>query len=309
MIESRRFGNAGLKTPPLILGGNVFGWTADAATSFAVLDAFVAGGGSMIDTADVYARWMPGNKGGESERIIGDWLARRGPTDRVLIATKVGAEGGLSAANIESRVNGSLKRLRVERIDLLYAHRDDPNTPLEETLETFERLVRAGKVGTLGASNYDAARLETAAHIAEERGFVGFSVLQSKYNLVERGELEGDLLRVARRRGIDVCAYYALANGYLTGKYRSEADVSKSPRGESVKKYMAGNGPRVLAALDGVAHETGHTSAQVALAWIAAKIAAPIASATSVAQVEELLGAMQLQLNATQIAALDAASA
>ena len=146
MIEFRRFGNAGLKTPPLILGGNVFGWTADAATSFAVLDAFAAGGGSMIDTADVYSRWMPGNKGGESEAIIGDWLARRGRTDSVLIATKVGAEGGLSAANIESRVNGSLKRLRVERIDLLYAHRDDPNTPLEETLEAFERLVRAGKV-------------------------------------------------------------------------------------------------------------------------------------------------------------------
>jgi aryl-alcohol dehydrogenase-like predicted oxidoreductase len=225
----------------------------------------------------------------------------------VLIATKVGAEGGLSAANIESRVNGSLKRLRVERIDLLYAHRDDPNTPLEETLEAFERLVRAGKVGTLGASNYDAARLEEAAQIAEERGFVRFSVLQSKYNLVERGELEGDLLRAARRRGIDVCAYNALANGYLTGRYRSKADLSKSPRGESVKKYMAS--PRVLAALDQVAHETGHTSAQVALAWIAAKIAAPIASATSVVQVEELVGAMALQLNAEQIAALDAASA
>ena len=309
MIEFRRFGNAGLKTPPLILGGNVFGWTADATTSFAVLDAFVAGGGRMIDTADVYSRWMPGNKGGESETIIGDWLARRGRTDSVLIATKVGAEGGLSAANIETRVNGSLKRLRVERIDLLYAHRDDPNTPLEETLEAFERLVRAGKVGTLGASNYDAVRLEAAALIAEERGVVGFSVLQSKYNLLERGELEGDLLRVARRRGIDVCAYYALANGYLTGKYRNEADLSKSARGESVGKYMAGNGPRALAALDGVANETGHTSAQVALAWIAAKIAAPIASATSVAQVEELLGAMELQLNATQIAALDAASA
>ena len=232
MIEFRRFGNAGLKTPPLILGGNVFGWTADATTSFAVLDAFVAGGGRMIDTADVYSysRWMPGNKGGESETIIGDWLARRGRTDRVLIATKVGAEGGLSAANIETRVNGSLKRLRVERIDLLYAHRDDPNTPLEETLEAFERLVRAGKVGTLGASNYDAVRLEAAALIAEERGVVGFSVLQSKYNLLERGELEGDLLRVARRRGIDVCAYYALANGYLTGKYRNKADLSKSTR-------------------------------------------------------------------------------
>ena len=238
MIELRPLGNAGLKTSPLILGGNVFGWTVDASTGFAVLEAFVAGGGRMIDTADVYSRWAPGNKGGESETIIGDWPARRDRTDRVLIATKVGAEGGLSASNIERRVNSSLKRLRVERIDLLYAHRDDPNTPLEETLEAFERLVRAGKVGTLGASNYDAARLEAAAQIAEERGFAGFSVLQSNYNLLERRELEGDLLRVARRRGIDVCAYYALANGYLTGKYRDKADLSKSARGESVGKYM-----------------------------------------------------------------------
>jgi aryl-alcohol dehydrogenase-like predicted oxidoreductase len=308
MVELRRFGNAGLKTAPLILGGNVFGWTADAATSLAVLDAFVAGGGRMIDTADVYSRWAPGNKGGESETLIGDWLARRGHTDDVLIATKIGAEGGLSASNIERSVNGSLKRLRVERIDLLYAHRDDPNTRLEETLETFERFVRAGKIGTLGASNYDAARLDAAAQVAEQCGFLGYSVLQSKYNLLERSELEGDLLAVARRHGIDVCAYYALANGYLTGKYRSTADLSKSSRGERVRQYMAGKGPRVLAALDQVGQETGHTVAQVALAWIAGKIAAPIASATGVAQVEELCGAMEVELSAKQIAFLDEAS-
>jgi aryl-alcohol dehydrogenase-like predicted oxidoreductase len=306
MIELRRFGNAGIEIPPLILGGNVFGWTADTQTSFAVLDAFAAGGGRMIDTADVYSRWAPGNRGGESETIIGDWLARRGRSDDVLIATKVGAEGGLSAAKIESAVDGSLKRLRVERIDLLYAHRDDPNTPLEETLDAFERLIRTGKVGTLGASNYSAARLDSAAQIAAQRGVLGFSVLQSKYNLLERGELEGALVGVARRRGIDVCGYYALANGYLTGKYRISADLSKSSRGERVRKYMAGNGPRVLAALDQVAKETDHSVAQVALAWVAAKITAPIASATSVAQVEELLGAMDLQLSGRQIAALDA---
>jgi aryl-alcohol dehydrogenase-like predicted oxidoreductase len=309
MVKLRRFGNSGLETPPLILGGNVFGWTADAATSFAVLDAFVAGGGRMIDTADVYSRWVAGHKGGESETIIGDWLARRGRTDNVLIATKVGADGGLSAANIETRVNGSLKRLGVERIDLLYAHRDDSNTPLDESLEAFERLVRAGKVGTLGASNYSSARLEEAARIAEERRFIGFSVLQSNYNLLERNELEGDLLRAARRCGIDVCAYYALANGYLTGKYRSAADLSKSRRGERVRTYMEGGGPRVLAALDQIAEETGHTVAQVALAWIAARITAPIASATSVAHVEELLGALDLELGPQQISALDAASA
>jgi aryl-alcohol dehydrogenase-like predicted oxidoreductase len=309
MVRLRRFGNGGLETPPLILGGNVFGWTVDAATGFAVLDAFVAGGGRMIDTADVYSSWAPGNRGGESEAIIGDWLARRGRMDDVLIATKVGAEGGLSAANIESHVNGSLKRLRVERIDLLYAHRDDPNTSLDETLEAFERFVRAGKVRTLGASNYHAARLEAAVAIAQERGWIGFSVLQANYSLVERRDLEGDLLAVARRRGIDVCAYYALANGYLTGKYRSTADLSKSSRGQRVRKYMEGNGPRVLAALDQVAKETGHTLAQVALAWVAAKITAPIASATSVAQVEELVGAIELELNREQVAALDAASA
>jgi aryl-alcohol dehydrogenase-like predicted oxidoreductase len=309
MIELRPFGNAGLQTPPLILGGNVFGWTADAATSFAVLDAFVAGGGRMIDTADVYSVWAPGNKGGESETIIGSWLARRGRTDDVLIATKVGMEGGLSATNIETRVDGSLKRLGLDRIDLLYAHRDDPDTPLDETLEAFERLVRAGKVRTLGASNYDAARLEAAAKIGQLHGWTGFSVLQADYSLVERSELEGDLLRVTRRRGIDACAYYALASGYLTGKYRSTADLSKSSRGDAVRKYVEGKGPRVLAVLDRVADETGATQAQVALAWVASKITAPIASATNVRQVEELLGAMELKLGAEHIAALDKASA
>jgi aryl-alcohol dehydrogenase-like predicted oxidoreductase len=308
--EVRRFGSGGLETPPLILGGNVFGWTVDVATSSAVLDAFMAGGGRMIDTADVYSSWVPGNKGGESETIIGNWLARRGGgRDDVQIATKVGAEDGLSATNIERRVNGSLKRLQVERIDLLYAHRDDPNTPIEETLEAFERLVHAGKVGALGASNYNAPRLEAATKIAEEHGWSGFSVLQTNYSLVERSELEGNLLGVARRRGIDVCAYYALANGYLTGKYRSTADLSKSSRGERVRKYMDGNGPSVLAALGQVAEETGHTLAQVALAGVGTKVTAPIASATSVAQVEELLGAMDLELSAAQVAVLDAASA
>jgi len=211
MSNLRRFGSGGLTTPPLILGGNVFGWTADTARSFAVLDAFVAGGGRMVDTADVYSAWAPGNEGGESESIIGDWLAKRGRRGDLLIATKVGWEGGLSAANIEKRVNGSLKRLRVDCIDLLYAHRDDQNTPLEETLEAFERLVRTEKVRTLGASNYSGPRLEKATKVAEKLHLTGFSVLQSNYNLLHRHELEGDLLAVARQRKIDVCGYYALA--------------------------------------------------------------------------------------------------
>jgi aryl-alcohol dehydrogenase-like predicted oxidoreductase len=309
MLRLRRFGSGGLMTPPLILGGNVFGWTADAATSFSILDAFVAAGGRMIDTADVYSAWVQGNKGGESETIIGEWLAQRGRSEDVLIATKVGAQGGLSAANIESRVHGCLKRLGVDRLDLLYAHRDDQETPLEETLEAFERLVHAGTVRTLGASNYSASRLEEATKIAEKRGLTGFSVLQTNYSLVERRELESELLPVARRRHIDVCGYYALASGYLTGKYRSMDDLSKSARGQVVRKYLEGSGPRVLTALDKVAAETGHTLAQVALAWVAAKITAPIASATSVAQVQEMLGAMNLELSDAQVAVLDAASA
>jgi aryl-alcohol dehydrogenase-like predicted oxidoreductase len=308
MSTLRRFGSGGLAIPPLILGGNVFGWTADRARSFAVLDAFVAGGGRMVDTADVYSAWAPGNKGGESESIIGDWLAKRGRSGDVLIATKVGAQGGLSAANVETRVNASLKRLRVDCVDLLYAHKDDQDTPLEETLEAFERLVRAGKVRTLGASNYSGSRLEAAAKIAEKLHLTGYSVLQTNYSLLHRPELEGDLLAVARRRNIDICGYYALANGYLTGKYRNREDLLKSPRGEGVRKYMEGNGPSVLAALERIASRTGHTLAQVSLAWVAVKIAAPIASATSVTQVEELLGALNLELTDEQVAALDTAS-
>jgi aryl-alcohol dehydrogenase-like predicted oxidoreductase len=263
----------------------------------------------MIDTADVYSAWATGNKGGESETIIGEWLAQRGRSEDVLIATKVGAQGGLSAANIETRVHACLKQLGVDCIDLLYAHKDDRDTPIEESLEAFERFVQAGKVRTLGASNYSASRLEAAAKVAKKLGLAGFSLLQTNYNLLERRELEGELLAVARRHHIDVCGYYGLASGYLTGKYRSTDDLSKSPRGGVVRKYLEGDGPRVLAALEQVATETSHTSAQVALAWIAAKITAPIASATTVVQVEELLGAMNLELSDKQVAALDAASA
>jgi hypothetical protein len=310
MVEQKPLGTSGLLTPPLILGGNVFGWTADEPTSFRILDAFVAGGGVMIDTADVYAAWVPGLKGGESESVIGTWLARRGRRDDVAIATKVGFIGGLSAANIERAVEGSLRRLRTDRIDLYYAHRDDADVPLEETLVAFDKLVRAGKVGALGASQITAPRLEAALDISTANGWTSYSVLQAGYSLLDR-TIEIDLVPFARRRGLGVATFYSLANGYLTGKYRSPADLGKSVRGDRVAAYLDGNGPHVLAALDEIAAELNATPAQIALAWTAAQpgITAPLASATSVEQVEELLGCLRLRLTAEQIGRLDRALA
>ena len=310
MPEMRTLGSSGLVTPPLIFGGNVFGWTADEKASFDLLDRFVAAGGTMIDTADTYSAWKPGNKGGESETIIGDWLARRGRRDDVLIATKVGFAGGLGSANIERAIDGSLRRLRTDYVDLYYAHRDDQEVPLEETLEAFDRLVKAGKVRALGASQIEAERLEQALDISEGNGWTGYSVLQTWYSLVERPRYEDALAGVVASRGLGMCAFFALANGYLTGKYRSREDLGKSVRSDRVEEYMDGSGPRVLAALDAVAAETGATPAQVALAWTAAQptVTAPLASARTFEQLEELLGGLDLELSATQIAALDAAS-
>jgi aryl-alcohol dehydrogenase-like predicted oxidoreductase len=307
----RTLGSSGLATPPLILGGNVFGWTADEATSFSILDRFVAAGGTMVDTADTYSAWAPGNKGGESETIIGKWLARRGRRDDVLVATKVGFDGGLGAANIERAIEGSLRRLRTDYVDLYYAHRDAPDVPLEETLEAFGKLVRAGKVRALGASQIEAERLERALDISAEAGWTGYSVLQTWYSLVERPKYEDALAGVVERRGLGMCAFFALANGYLTGKYRSDADLGKSVRSDRVEEYVNGRGPEVLTALDAVAAETGATAAQVALAWTAAQptVTAPLASARSLDQLEELLGSLELELSGEQIAALNAASA
>jgi hypothetical protein len=304
-------GASGLATPPLILGGNVFGWTADAATSFAVMDRFAAAGGTMIDTADTYSAWAPGNKGGESETIIGDWLARRRRRDDVLIATKVGFAGGLGAKNIASAIDGSLRRLRTDYVDLYYAHRDDPDVPLEETLEAFEKLVKAGKVRALGASQIEPDRLERALAISRDAGWTGYSVLQTWYSLVERPKYEDGLRDVVARHGLGMCAFFALANGYLTGKYRSDADLGKSVRSDRVEEYMRGNGPQVLEALDEVAAETGATAAQVALAWTAAQpaVTAPLASARTMEQLEELLGSLELELSKDQLARLDGASA
>jgi aryl-alcohol dehydrogenase-like predicted oxidoreductase len=316
-MRTRALGGSGLEVPPLVFGGNVFGWTADRDTSFRLLDACVEAGLNAIDTADVYSAWVPGHRGGESESVIGAWLKERpGMRDRVLILTKCGMEmpgqgKGLSPAWIARSAEDSLRRLGVERIDLYQAHRDDPETPLEETLGAFDRLVKAGKVRAIGASNYSAARLRAALEASERHGLPRFESMQPHYNLMER-EIEADLLPLCRERGLGVIPYFALASGFLTGKYRSEADLDQSPRGRrSVAKYMGERGTRVLAALDAVAARVGATPAQVALAWQMAKpgITAPISSATSLEQLRDLAQAAALELDAAAEAALDAASA
>ncbi|HEU0044256.1 aldo/keto reductase [Sphingomonas sp.] len=307
----RRLGATELTIAPLVLGGNVFGWTADKAASFAVLDAFVAGGGTMVDTADVYSAWAPGHKGGESETVIGEWLKRSGKRDRVLIATKVGmlpGEGGakLAPARIAAACDASLRRLGVERIDLYYAHQDDETVAQEEYLAAFARLVEAGKVSVLGASNFTAARLRSANALAAAAGRPRFDVLQPEYNLVARDKFTGELQRYCVEADVGALPYYGLASGFLTGKYRSAADAGKSVRGGRMAGLLAGNGTPVLAAMDQVAAETGATLGQIALAWLIAQpgVTAPIASATSVAQLEELLPAMTLELSAEQLGRL-----
>jgi aryl-alcohol dehydrogenase-like predicted oxidoreductase len=314
MTETRRLGSSQLHTPKLCLGGNVFGWTADKTTSFAVLDAFVDAGGTLIDTADVYSAWVPGHQGGESETVIGEWLKSSGKT--VGVATKVGmlpGEGGekLNPARIVAACDASLKRLGVEQIALYYAHQDDDATPQEAYMEAFAKLVAAGKVATLGASNFHAARLKSANDIARAAGGPHFEVLQPEYNLVSRHKFEGELQDYCVEHNIGVLPYYGLASGFLTGKYRSADDLGKSVRGGRMGELLEGKGKAVLAAMDAVAAETGATLAQIALAWLAAQpgVTAPIASATSVQQLQELLPAMDLTLSADQLDRLDAAGA
>ena len=310
----RPLGKSGLSTPPLVLGGNVFGYTADRAASFAVLDAFVAGGGTMIDTADIYSAWVPGHKGGESETMIGAWLKQRGRRDDVLIATKVGmmaGEGGegLAPTRIAAAVEASLTRLGTDYIDLYYAHQDDPATPMDASIGALDGLVKAGKVRALGASNFGARRLDEALSVAAHGDLTPYTVLQPEYNLVARASFEGPIQQLVVKRGVGVLPYFGLAAGFLTGKYRTVADLEGRERGDSVKQYLNARGLNVIGAMDLIARENGATHAQIALAWLATQpgITAPIASATSVAQVEELLGAMRLELSAEQIAALDAA--
>lgn len=310
-MQKRALGRSGLSIAPLVLGGNVFGWTADEATSHRVLDAFVAGGFDMVDSADVYSAWVPGHTGGESETVIGTWLKARGRRDDVMIATKVGmwpARPGLKADNIVAACEDSLRRLQTDYIDLYQSHRDDAEAPQDETAEAFDRLVRAGKVRALGASNFDAARLASA--LESQAGKARYDSLQPAYNLMDRG-IEGPLLDLCIAQHVGVISYYGLASGFLTGKYRSEADLTKSPRGGAAKKHLGTErGQKVLAALDQVAAETGATPAQAALAWVMARpgLTAPIASATSVDQLEELMGAARLTLSDAQMATLTAAS-
>ncbi len=313
-MEHRPLGRSGLTIAPLMLGGNVFGWTADETTSHAILDAFVAGGFNAIDTADVYSAWVPGNTGGDSEKVIGTWLKGRGRRDEVIIATKVGmwpAQPGLSAANIVSACEGSLARLQTDYIDLYQSHRDDAETPQDESLEAYSRLVKAGKVRAIGASNFEAARLDSALEISAAKALPRYDTLQPAYNLMDR-RVEGSLQQLCLDETVSIISYYGLASGFLTGKYRSLADLGKSPRGGGMKKHLEGErGPKVLAALDAAAAELSATPAQVALAWVMARpaVAAPIASATSIAQLNELMGAAHLALDPAHIARLDAASA
>lgn len=315
-MNKRRLGSSDLRIAPLVLGGNVFGWTADRDASFAVLDAFVAGGGTMIDTADVYSAWVPGHKGGESETMIGEWLRTSGKRDDVLIATKVGmlpGEGGekLSPARIGAACDASLRRLGTDRIDLYFAHQDDEATPQEVVLEAFAALVEAGKVRVLGASNFHAARLKSANEAARAAGLPRYDALQPEYNLVSRTKFEGELQDYSVEQNVGVVPYYGLASGFLTGKYRSEADLSKSVRGGRMGDLLQGRGKAVLDAMDAVAAETGASLAQIALAWLIAQdgVTAPIASATSAAQVEELMPAMTLDLTPDQLDRLTVAGA
>ncbi|HSN21117.1 MAG TPA: aldo/keto reductase [Usitatibacter sp.] len=316
-MKRRPLGRTGIDVAPLAFGGNVFGWTVDEPTAFLLLDAFVDHGFNLIDTADVYSKWAPGNSGGESESVIGRWLERSGKRDRVVIATKVGLEmpgrgKGLCARRIREACEASLERLRTERIDLYQAHVEDPETPIEETLEAFDRLVREGKVRAVGASNYSAPALSAALEAAAKRGFASYATLQPGYNLYTRSEFEGDLMALCVREGLGVIPYSGLASGFLTGKYRSEADLAQSPRGaRAVKKYLDERGFRILEALDEVGRRLRAKPAQVALAWLMSRpaVSAPIASATTLAQLRELMAAADLALDAPALQRLDRAGA
>jgi len=314
-FELRPLGSSGIEVSPLCLGGNVFGWTIGEKASFAVLDAFVEAGLNFIDTADVYSKWVPGNQGGESETIIGKWLKRTGGRQRVVIATKAGMEmapdkKGLSRAYILRAAEDSLTRLQTDYIDLYQSHADDSATPLEETLEAYRQLIREGKVRAIGASNYTGPRLREALDVSQSRHLPRYESLQPHYNLCEREGYETDLEPVVKAAAIGVIPYFSLASGFLTGKYRSEADLAKSVRGQGLKKYLNPRGLRILDALDEVASLHATTAAPVALAWLMARptITAPIASATSPEQLQQLVAAIRLRLDAASIELLNEAS-
>jgi aryl-alcohol dehydrogenase-like predicted oxidoreductase len=312
MVEKRAIGDSGIEVAPLALGGNVFGWTADETTSFAVMDAFVDAGGTMIDTADVYSAWVPGNQGGESETVIGQWLRRDpGKRERVVIATKVGFFEGLAPDKIAAACDASLNRLGVDVIDLYYHHKDDEQVPLADSLGAMDALVKAGKIRAIGLSQYSPERLDEAMRTAASNNLTRPCALQTWYNLVERAKLEGPLRDAAVEHGLGIIPFYGLANGFLTGKYRSREDLDKSPRGLRNIAYLEGRGMRVLEAMDAIAAETGAALATIALAWTIAQpgIVSALASATSLAQLQEQLAALGLKLTSDQIDRLNEASA
>lgn len=314
-MQKRRLGRTDLSIAPLVLGGNVFGWTADEKTSFDLLDRFVGAGLNAVDTADAYSRWVPGHKGGESETIIGNWMKDRGNRDNVVVITKVGSDMGqghkdLSAAYIEKAVDASLKRLQIDAIDLYLSHWPDPTTPYEETLGAYEKLLAKGKVRHVGCSNLDAGQLRAALDVASLRSLPRYEVLQPEYNLYDRSSFDGPLRDLCVAEDIGVITYFSLAKGFLSGKYRSEADLGQSERGEDVGSYLNARGMRILATLDAVSARHSAKQAEVALAWVIARpgVTAPIASATKPDQMDSLIKAASLKLTADDMAELDKAS-
>lgn len=315
-MTKRALGNTGIFISPLVFGANVFGWTADRQRSFQLLDRFAEAGFETLDTADVYSTWVPGNQGGESETIIGEWLKARGGRDRMVLITKVGMEmpsegKGLASARIERAVEESLRRLQTDHIDVYFSHVFDGSVPVEETLQAYERLITSGKVRAIGASNHSAAQLATALKVAADAGLPRYDVLQPQYNLYDRAAYDGALRDLAMAEGLGVITYYSLASGFLTGKYRSRDDLKKSPRGGRVESYLDGRGMDILAALDEIAMAHNAEPAEVALAWLIARegVTAPIVSATSLDQLENLISSTRLSLSAADIASLDHVSA
>jgi aryl-alcohol dehydrogenase-like predicted oxidoreductase len=314
-MQRRKIGHSELQVAPLMFGGNVFGWSADEAASFAILDAFVDAGLNFIDTADVYSAWVPGNQGGESETILGKWFRRSSKRDQIVLATKVAKHPqrkGLSAGNIQAAVEDSLRRLQTDYIDVYFSHEDASDTPLAETLGAYQRLIEAGKVRVIGASNYSGERIREALAVSRQHGLPEYQIIQPEYNLYDREAYETDLEPVVLAEHLSSVVYYSLASGFLSGKYRSAADLGKSSaRGSRVEKYLNERGTRILDALDTVADQHGSTPATVALAWLIARpsVTAPIASATSVQQLESLAAAVHLMLTGADTRLLDDASA
>ncbi|WP_301116308.1 aldo/keto reductase [Pusillimonas sp. (ex Stolz et al. 2005)] len=312
-MQKRELGRSGISIAPLVFGGNVFGWTADEETSFTLLDRFVDAGFNAIDTADIYSAWGPGLSGGESETVIGNWLARRGRRDDIVLMTKVGmweARKGLSAKNIQTAVEDSLKRLRTDYLDVYFAHIDDEDVPLAETLDAFSKLIQAGKVRTIGASNYSAARLREALAVSKDNGLPRYEVMQPLYSLYDRAAFEDELADLAIQQQLGAVGYFSLASGFLTGKYKSLEDLEGTARAGMLTKYFDDRGQGILQVLLEVSEELAAKPSQVALAWLQSRpgLTAPIASATSVAQLDEIMGSAQLSLPEQALARLDAAS-